>query len=60
MSSSRSYSKSPAEQIKESPRHKRLQDITSREMTKSLIMEDLESDTPMQRSNSFHCNGKVR
>ena len=60
VSSSRSYSKSPAEQIKESPRHKRLQDISSREMTKSLIMEDLESDTPMQRSNSFHCNGKVR
>jgi len=32
--------------------------MSSREMTKSLVMEELSMDTPMQRSNSFHCNAK--
>ena len=58
--SSRSYSSScTTETVKQSPRHKRIMDMTSREMTKSLIMEELSSDAPMQRSNSFHCNAKV-
>ena len=39
---------------RQSPRHKRILEMTSREMTKSLIMEDVGSETPMQRSNSFH------
>jgi len=32
--------------------------MSSREMTRSLVMEELTMDTPMQRSNSFHCNAK--
>ena len=59
--SCRSYSSSTTatvEPVRESPRHKRLVDMSSREMTKSLVMEELTMDTPMQRSNSFHCNAK--
>ena len=58
-SSSRNYSKQQTESVKESPRHKKIIELTSREMTKSLIMEDTCSDSQMQRSNSFHCNAKV-
>jgi len=57
-SSSRNYSKQQTESVKESPRHKKIIELTSREMTKSLIMEDTCSDSQMQRSNSFHCNAK--
>lgn len=32
--------------------------MTSSDMSKSLIMEELSSDTPMQRSHSFQCNKK--
>ena len=59
--SCRSYSSSTTttvEPAREAPRHKRLVDMSSREMTKSLVMEELSMDTPMQRSNSFHCNAK--
>ena len=40
-------------------RHNKLSVLTSSAMTKSLIIEELSSEAPMQRSNSFHCNGKV-
>ena len=59
--SCRSYSSSTTttvEPAREAPRHRRLVDMSSREMTKSLVMEELSMDTPMQRSNSFHCNAK--
>ena len=44
--------------MREAPRHKRLVDMSSREMTRSLVMEEQTMDPPMQRSNSFHCNAK--
>ena len=61
--SCRSYASSTTttgtvEPVREVPRHKRLVDMSSREMTRSLVMEELTMDTPMQRSNSFHCNAK--
>lgn len=61
--SCRSYASSTTttgtvEPVREVPRHKRLVDMASREMTRSLVMEELTMDTPMQRSNSFHCNAK--
>ena len=59
--SCRSYSNSTTntvEPVRESPRHKRLVDMSSKEMTKSLVMEELTMDTPMPRSNSFNCNAK--
>ena len=40
-------------------RHNKLSVLSSTAMTKSLIIEELSSEAPMQRSNSFHCNGKV-
>merc|ERR1712242_419717 len=55
---SRSYSNSTTEPSRQSPRPKRLLEMTSSDMSKSLIMEELSSDTPMQRSNSFQCNKK--
>ena len=41
-------------------RHSKLSMLSSSAMTKSLVIEELSSDAPMQRSNSFHLNGKVR
>lgn len=40
-------------------RHNKLSVLSSSAMTKSLVIEELSSDAPLQRSNSFHCNGKV-
>ena len=61
--SCRSYASSTTttgtvEPMREAPRHKRLVDMSSREMTRSLVMEELTMEPPMQRSNSFHCNAK--
>merc|ERR1719410_950482 len=61
--SCRSYASSTTttgtvEPMREAPRHKRLVDMSSREMTRSLVMEELNMEPPMQRSNSFHCNAK--
>lgn len=46
------YSPSPTE-MKQSPQHKRIQD-----MTQSLMLEDNSQGFPIHRSNSFHCSNK--
>jgi len=46
------YSPSPTE-MKQSPQHKRIQD-----MTQSLMLEENGQGFPIHRSNSFHCSNK--
>jgi len=46
------YSPSPTE-MKQSPQHKRIQD-----MSQSLMLEEATQGFPIHRSNSFHCSNK--
>lgn len=62
-SSSRKVSSSSRSSYSEKPRqsaakHKKLSELSSSAMSKSLIIEEMSDDSPIQRSNSFHCNAK--
>ena len=41
-------------------RQNKVSELSSSNMTKSLIIEELSSETPIQRSNSFHSNAKLK
>ena len=41
-------------------RQKKLSELSSSAMTKSLIIEELSPEAPMQRSNSFQSNAKLK